>query len=130
MKKRPTYELTDHACRTCGGRILLQVTQIGVTGGGNPFYECADCGKRVCDMMPDSICWCGFSQRRQYASGDFVCMRTDAAKEQPWVKDAFAHCGVDVDSGAQIAMVSREMLKVCEQRYWDAQDRKKLQQKP
>ncbi len=119
-KKQPTYSLTDHACRICSGRILMQETLTGVTPGGNPVFRCADCGKESCGMTPEGICWCGFTQRRQAQSGDWLCMRTDKAVDQPWVRDAFAHCGVDVNSDVEIAVINREMLKVCEQRYWDS----------
>lgn len=122
MKKKPLYSLTDHACRFCAGRILMQ-ENAGPTGGGNPIFECADCGRRACDMTPDPICWCGFTQRRQEQTGNWFCMRLDEAIAKPWVADAFAHCGVDGKSDLQVGLMNREILRTCEQRYDEAKSR-------
>lgn len=120
--KQKTYIKVDHACRECGGRILQQ-TNPGATGGGNPVFECADCDRACCGMDSSAICWCGFSQRGQYQTGDWFCISLEEQIKKPWVSDALAHCGVDPQSRkVKVAMVNREMLKICEQRYLDRQN--------
>jgi hypothetical protein len=44
-----SFHLTDHACRLCGGRILL--------AEGGSAHRCADCG--VAGDTLDAICCCG-----------------------------------------------------------------------
>lgn len=64
MSKKAHFILTDHICRHCtGGRILMGVANVGASGGGNPLYQCSDCGKAGASMEADHLCWCGFSYR-------------------------------------------------------------------
>lgn len=46
------WELTDHACRHCMGRLLRSVTPAGST------VCCAECGATVSGEC-DELCWCG-----------------------------------------------------------------------
>jgi hypothetical protein len=110
MKKQPTYMLTDHACRNCGGRILLGPR--GGAGGAmvGENYICADCEQTHFGNV-SGLCWCGFGQRHQQP-GAYLCMRLDRAIAEPWLGDAMGHSGVDPDSKKiKVAMVSREAAR-------------------
>jgi hypothetical protein len=45
-----TWSIVDHACRTCGGRVLASADGARV--------RCADCDASATGG-PDSLCWCG-----------------------------------------------------------------------
>lgn len=66
------YSIEDHLCRECGGRILRSLSS-GITGGGNPVFRCADCGKSASGLGPGCLCWCGFAHRHQ-ESGYYMCL--------------------------------------------------------
>lgn len=72
---KPTYEITDHLCRRCGGRVLQQVGG-GPSGGGNPAFRCADCGARATGMGPECVCWCGYTHMG-YAEQPYMCLAYD-----------------------------------------------------
>ena len=87
-----TWELLDHMCRHCGGRVVKQVTGGTPSGGGNPLYMCSLCGEGSCAMGPDVVCWCG-SAFRGGEPGAFHCVATKAAETDPDLATALANCG-------------------------------------
>ena len=95
-KKMKTSErkwvLEDHVCQDCGGRILRCVAGGGATGGGNPIYKCADCGKTASSSSPDALCWCGFHHKGQHLS-TYRCLPFSILKEHPELEQSFAKCG-------------------------------------
>jgi hypothetical protein len=115
MKKQPTYMLTDHACRNCGGRILLGSRRGAGGAMVGECYICADCEQTHFGDV-SGLCWCGFGQRHQQL-GEYLCMRLDRAIAEPWLRDAMRHSGVDPDSKKiKVAMVSREAARNAEER--------------
>jgi hypothetical protein len=80
-KEQSRFVLTDHACRSCGGRILQQPNS-GPSGGGNPYFRCADCGKGGCHMGTDHLCWCGFGYKGAQP-GRLRCVSIARAREDP-----------------------------------------------
>lgn len=84
----------DHLCRSCGGRVLRSVANVGMTPGGNPLYMCADCGAGGAHMGPDHVCWCGFATKGNNA-GSYMCLPFSRLKEEPWLEAAFRECGCD-----------------------------------
>jgi hypothetical protein len=115
MKKQHAYMLTDHACRNCGGRILL-----GPGGGAGAAmvgerFICADCEETHFGDV-SGLCWCGFGQRHQQP-GEYLCMRLDRAIAEHWLRDAMGHSGVDPDSKKiKVAMVNRQAIRNAEER--------------
>lgn len=87
------FILTNHICRNCGGRILQQ-TNSGPTGGGNPIYMCADCEQTSCGISPNGICWCGFKMRGQSIE-PYMCLPFSGNEN---LKEEFAKCGCDINS--------------------------------
>jgi len=55
-----TWEIIDHLCHKCNGRILQCVTGNGMTPGGNLVKQCASCGESTTNAIGsyDGICWC------------------------------------------------------------------------
>lgn len=103
--KKPLWTLTDHCCMTCGGRILKldrvedeNGEQVSVfTGGGNPMYRCADCGRQRSDIRPGGgICWCAFKFRGQTDTG-YRCVNIKQAVEQG-LSNALRACGINPDT--------------------------------
>lgn len=68
-KKRASagWELTDHACRHCMGRVLRRVNPDGVV-----VVRCAECGASVAGDV-ESLCCCGEEVRGHGAV--FECVR-------------------------------------------------------
>jgi len=56
------YILTLHWCRFCGIGRILQRTNSGPSGGGNPTYCCTHCEQRCSGMGPEAICYCGWDE--------------------------------------------------------------------
>lgn len=78
----PTYMLTDHLCRHCGTGRVMQQTNSGPTGGGNPVYRCASCGSGSAASGPGVICWCGQIVTRGGLPYETMCVVGDhPAKE-------------------------------------------------
>lgn len=89
-----TWAIEDHLCRHCGGRVLRCVTGGGPTGGGNPIFRCADCGRGASSIGPDVICWCGFAHRNNH-DGAYQCLPFSAIKDRPELANAFRACGCE-----------------------------------
>ncbi len=89
-----TWELLDHLCRHCGGRVVKQVTGgPHITAGGNPIYMCSLCGQGKASMGPDVVCWCGMTMR----GGEphiYACAATKDAETDPVLAEALANCGI------------------------------------
>lgn len=90
-KRAERWMPTDHACRDCGGRIVV-VTNSGPTGGGNPLFRCADCGIGAAGMSPDHICWCGFAHKGQ-GERTYRCVNIAEAVKEPSLKAALLRSG-------------------------------------
>ena len=106
-----TWNITDHICRDCGGRILKCATGTGPSPGGNPLFMCADCGKANWGMSESCLCWCGFSHRGQHARA-YRCLAFSVLKEHPEYEDAFRSCGCDPGSTrAVIGIVTEDGLR-------------------
>lgn len=93
-----TWILTDHICRKCSGRILKCVTGNGVTPGGNPIYQCSDCGTAMASMGTQNLCWCGFTLKGQKLSA-YICVSFEILSQYPDKRqellNAFRACGCD-----------------------------------
>jgi hypothetical protein len=76
--RKALFELVDHACRICGGRILQRTLPTG-----EQQVRCAECGQTV-DVAPTartpyvSLCWCGVT----FATGADAGLRCQRA-DQP-----------------------------------------------
>jgi len=123
-KKIPLFRLTEHICRSCGGRILLQ-TNSGPTGGGNPVYQCADCGARISAMGPEPLCWCG-AEMRGGASMNLMCVLIADARHDPLMMEALSHCGCG-GPGYQyeVGVISQHVYRFLRQQDWDKRQEKK-----
>lgn len=105
MNEDRTWRLTNHLCRGCGGRILRCVSGGGVTGGGNPIWKCADCGKEAAAMKPDAMCWCGMSHKHNHNSTAYVCVSFSILKTRPELLQAFLACGCDPLRGGEVGIM-------------------------
>ena len=47
------WNISDHSCRHCMGRVL-----IGQSSDGLPLAHCSECGEEMVGGH-DAICWCG-----------------------------------------------------------------------
>lgn len=100
---KATWKLTNHLCRKCSGRVLVNVGG-GPTGGGNPMWMCADC--EAASAQPDSscICWCGATNRGGRPMG-FVCVRVDDVL----LTETFAKYGIDADRGVVTVIAEADL---------------------
>ena len=108
--KQMQWILEDHLCRSCGGRILRCVSGGGPTGGGNPIWRCADCGKSEASMSPDGLCWCGFSHRQNSGLSPYVCVPFSILEEKPQLLEAFRSCGCDPANGGEVGIMLEKDL--------------------
>ncbi len=101
-----TWAITDHICRSCGGRILRSVTGAGMTPGGNSIYRCADCWASTTRMGPDEVCWCGFAMKgsRQPA---YMCIPVSMARGNEALMQAIKRCGYNDRSNQEVAIILR-----------------------
>lgn len=111
-KPRQTWALEDHLCRSCGGRILRCVSGNGVTGGGNPIFKCANCGKARASMGPDDLCWCGHYLRLNDDKRAYVCLPFSVLKERPYLRNAFLACGADPERGEVGIVLEADCLRL------------------
>lgn len=65
------WELTDHVCRVCFGRILgTDATSDGVLlSGGHRRYRCSNCGLEGAARKSDCICACGMRLKSGHDAG-------------------------------------------------------------
>lgn len=68
------WEITDHACRHCMGRILRRAKS-----GGGFVVCCSECGASV-DGDCTSLCWCGVEVRGYGAV--FECIRNENISQE------------------------------------------------
>lgn len=115
-ESRRTWVIEDHLCRGCGGRILRCVTGNGMTGGGNPIFKCADCGKQAAAMGADALCWCGFSHRNNHPTTAYICqpftilaLGVNYSEDQVIkLRNAFLACGCNPERGEVGIMLDRD----------------------
>jgi hypothetical protein len=118
-KHQEKFQLTDHACRECGGRILLNQRAVAGAAVCGESYMCADC-EAVAFGSTSDLCWCGFSQRGHEGINEYMCVRLDRIIEDPWLRDAFAHSGINPGSKKiKVGMVNREAMRAAQERYYD-----------
>ena len=108
MKK--LWQIEDHLCKKCGGRILRCVSGNGITGGGNPIFRCADCGVSTSAMGPQALCWCGFEHRRQNQTA-YRCVPYSILEDRPELLRAFRACGCDPEKGGDVGIMLERDLK-------------------
>jgi hypothetical protein len=116
-RKDERWAPTDHACRECGGRVVM-VTNSGPTGGGNPIFRCADCGIGSAAMDASCICWCGFRHKGQ-AEPTYRCVRTESEKGDEVMKAVLVQAGYRGPNGrvkVEIGVVSEHMIQVIRER--------------
>ena len=111
MANKQTWYLEDHLCKSCGGRILRGAAGHGPSGGGNPIFKCADCGKSASTMGPDVLCWCGFSHKHNHNSTAYRCFSYSALVEFPDLIDAFKACGCDPKRGGEVGILLEDDLR-------------------
>ena len=109
LKEEKTWALTDHLCKKCGGRVLRCVTGGGVTGGGDPIWKCADCGKSAAAMGPDGLCWCGLAHKHNATA--YICQPFSILDSRPELLAAFLACGCDPKRGGEVGiMLQRDLM--------------------
>jgi hypothetical protein len=59
--KTKRYILVDHICKYCRGRIAMQTSTGGASGGGNATYICTLCEVEVAWTGPQALCLCGLT---------------------------------------------------------------------
>lgn len=64
MGRQPTelWELTDHACRVCFGRVLkgdVPADYVGPDADHVHRYRCSNCGAEAISRLVSSVCACG-----------------------------------------------------------------------
>jgi len=101
MSRQQTWAIEDHLCRYCGGRILRCVKGNGPTGGGNPLYRCASCGRTAAATGPESLCFCGLSLHQ--------CLAYSAIKKYPRLRSALVP-GCDPSYG-EVGFAVREAVR-------------------
>lgn len=52
-KNKELWEVADHSCRHCLGRVLIRTKH-----DGSATARCAECGKRA-EGDHELLCWCG-----------------------------------------------------------------------
>lgn len=108
MSKQEKWAIEDHLCVSCGGRILRALHGV-VTGGGNPLFRCADCGKAAAAMSPAPLCWCGFSYKGQHHLKVYRCVPFSILNQEPDLRQAFLACGSDPDrKTAEVGVISED----------------------
>lgn len=100
-KRRETFTIEDHLCRECGGRILQIASGGTPSGGGNPYFRCADCGKGTCATGPSALCWCGFQFRGQ-TDRAYRCLPFEGNEH---LREEFAKCGCSMDGKAEVGVI-------------------------
>lgn len=101
---KETFSVTNHLCRNCGGRVLRLLGSYA-SGGGNPVFRCADCGKGGSGMSEECICWCGFTYRGQTDKA-YICL---PFKGNEHLRNEFAKTGCRMDSGkAEVGIILRK----------------------
>lgn len=53
------WELADHVCRCCFGRILRSVETVPVGDAHGHRWRCSNCGAEAASTVASSICSCG-----------------------------------------------------------------------
>lgn len=106
------WKLTPHACRTCGGRVLISVAgRAGSTPGGLPIVRCADCGNEEYSENPQAVCWCGLTHRGQKVA-PYKCVARKQAMGNSKLMNALARSGFDLLNGRmEVGVVLREDIK-------------------
>jgi hypothetical protein len=110
-KQKRTWELTDHVCIKCGGRILKCVTGNGMSPGGNPLYKCSCCSAATWGLgQPEELCWCGMHFKGQ-TENPYICLPFSILKEHPELESIFQSCGCDPKSGMDVGVGLRDELR-------------------
>lgn len=114
--KRLSYSITDHACQKCGGRILVRaITGAGISGYSS--YMCSCCELTESGLVDPPFCYCNLKWRGSEVSYYRCVNIRKELSNAPWLKDACAHSGYDVESGQAIGLVSRAAEKTAADRW-------------
>lgn len=62
-----SWELTDHICQHCFGRVLVSASK----SGADPVYRCSNCGARGSGTI-ESLCCCGMSTHEHARKGEVI----------------------------------------------------------
>ncbi len=109
------WQLEDHLCKKCGGRILKSVSGFDLNASEEHLFRCADCGNSAYGDSPDVICWCGMKHRLQDYSV-FRCQSYSILNERPELLDSFKDCGCDPDNGGEVGvMMAKDLGDVAEE---------------
>lgn len=68
------WNLTDHVCRACMGRVVRRRTADG--GGLLRYYRCTNCGAETRARTVSSLCACGIKLNTGRDAG-IRCVRND-----------------------------------------------------
>jgi hypothetical protein len=71
------WEITDHVCRLCFGRLLRRLDS-----DGKPLIRCADCGTSVKGPV-EALCACGAKLRNGRLAGLRCAPNSASTIEQP-----------------------------------------------
>lgn len=71
-QSRELWELTDHVCRACFGRIVLSAD-----AGPGRRYRCTNCGLEAIGRDPACVCACGLRLKNGKDAG-LRCERNGA----------------------------------------------------
>lgn len=110
----PTFVLSDHACRFCGGRILNgssnQANQFALNiSSSQQSFICSSC-ERNCTgkLSPREICYCGYLDENNRTS--FVCLKkTNMISAN--ILQAAKLSGFKVNSDLRVGFINLELFQ-------------------
>lgn len=77
-KKKETWELEDHICRKCFGRLVSKSVPGSVPGTELRLYRCSNCGAEAQHTHADALCCCGIRIKRAGRNGTKAGSLVDA----------------------------------------------------
>ena len=110
-----TWQLEDHLCKKCGGRILKSASESGANSKGETLFRCANCGKAEYGFSPSVICWCGMDHTHQGAS-KYKCAPYSVLENRPDLLESFKACGYDPENGAEVGVLLTKDLSAANEK--------------
>jgi hypothetical protein len=104
------WVMLDHACRSCGGRVLASAD------GASARVRCAECSAEAAGG-PTEICWCGALPAGSRAR--LKCVRSSGATPEFPCQIVAIECGED--AAAQPAVVEYLQVDGCNKRFFRCQ---------
>lgn len=74
--KSDGWEITDHLCSGCMGRVLMR------SRDGQVEVRCSNCGGTG-EGRPGAICWCGYRLKAGSSAQRFQCVAVPAENRTP-----------------------------------------------